>query len=97
MLRFATCLCLHTMLVRVFLSKTVFLLLCPTFCDTCESHSVTLFYLLQEVRSASELADFMRYDLEDDEVAPIEDRVNDSMTTESRQKLKNYLKPIEKV
>ena len=52
--------------------------------------------MLQEVRSASELADFMRYDLEDDEVAK-ENKSVEANAVEKRQKLRNYLKPIEKV
>lgn len=59
-----------------------------------------LIFLHQQVRSANELADFMRYDLEDDDSADLIDEVSaddGTITPEKKQKLKYYLKPIEKV
>ncbi|XP_076822128.1 short transient receptor potential channel 5-like isoform X3 [Clavelina lepadiformis] len=54
--------------------------------------------LLQEVRSANELADLMCYDLEDDEGSLAVVNADDANSLEplQRQKTKHYLKPIEK-
>nr|CAB3267280.1 short transient receptor potential channel 4-like [Phallusia mammillata] len=63
--------------------------------DGCETFALQL---LQEVRSASELADLMQYDLDDDVQDSDSEDLNedDHVTSERRQKSKHYLKPIEK-
>nr|XP_018669083.1 short transient receptor potential channel 4-like isoform X2 [Ciona intestinalis] len=64
--------------------------------NRCETFALQL---LEEVRSANELADLMRYDLDDDmdDVSELDDPgESDRITPERRQKIRNYLKPIKK-
>lgn len=48
------------------------------------------------MRSASELADLMRYDLDEDPDKKDDPGETDRIILHGREKIKNYLKPIEK-
>nr|XP_039252029.1 short transient receptor potential channel 4-like isoform X1 [Styela clava] len=61
--------------------------------EQCETFALQL---LQEVRSASELADLMRYDLDADPDEDDDPGETDRVIIRKREKMRNYLKPIEK-